>query len=334
MAKSQSNLPTIADVADTAEVSVTTVSRVLNGGQNVAPEKRERVRVAIEALDYRPQRSARTLAGGSSGLVLLLHGGLIDPFLARFQDESIRACNDAGRHLVVDRLDVDSANWLDDLERLIASLRPDGVVLTGALCSAPAVRGTLRLRRIPFVRLMPGGDAQEAGSVTTDEVSAGEALAQYLLDDGHRRIGYLAHAGRFVDACQRGVGRALRASELSLKHQRVLYASDVDVAQDIRTLLSREDAPTALVAASLSLAVQAHAIAKFAGRPVALACFDPDGLSRGQELPFPVLKRPIAKLASEAIAALLDPATPAGDDRGRTRRVRNPAIVASAAICD
>ncbi len=332
MAKSYSDLPTIIDVAETAQVSVATVSRVLNHSPQVGAAKRERVHTAIKALDYRPQRSARILAGGSSGLVLLLHGGSIDPFLARFQDEAVRACSEAGRHLVVDRLDVDSANWLDYLERLIASIRPDGVVLTGAMSSEPAVRGTLRLRGIPYVRLMPGGDPHESGGITTDEVAAGEALARQLLEQGHTRIGYLTHSGRFVDPCQRGVGRALYAEDLSLEAQHVLYASAVQVVQEIKTLLTGQHPPTALVVASLGLAVQAHAIAALADLPIALACFDPDGLSRGQELPFPVLRRPIAKLASESIAALLNSGTSASDDRARTRRIETPAIVPGLAV--
>ena len=69
---SQSRPPTIADVAQRAEVSIATVSRVLNGTTPVEHEKAERVRVAMEELQFVPRHAARVLASKRTHTIGLL----------------------------------------------------------------------------------------------------------------------------------------------------------------------------------------------------------------------------------------------------------------------
>ena len=64
--------PTIDDVAAHSGVGRTTVSRVLNGGPNVRDEVRRRVLESVEALDYRVNPQARSLAGGRGGVLALI----------------------------------------------------------------------------------------------------------------------------------------------------------------------------------------------------------------------------------------------------------------------
>ena len=63
---------TIHDVAAEAEVSIKTVSRVLNDEPSVRPETRRRVREVMTALNYQPSLPARSLAGRRSNLIALL----------------------------------------------------------------------------------------------------------------------------------------------------------------------------------------------------------------------------------------------------------------------
>ncbi len=76
--------PTIADVAERAGVSIATVSRVLNGTVPVQPEKAERVRLAMEELQFVPRTAARMLASRKTntiGLILSEIGGAFFPHL-------------------------------------------------------------------------------------------------------------------------------------------------------------------------------------------------------------------------------------------------------------
>ena len=69
---SQNRPPTIADVADRAAVSIATVSRVLNGTTPVQPEKAERVRLAMQELQFVPRHAARVLASRRTHTIGLL----------------------------------------------------------------------------------------------------------------------------------------------------------------------------------------------------------------------------------------------------------------------
>src|SRR5690606_27846162 len=80
---------TIRDVAARAGVSVSVVSRVLNGTGPVAAPKRAQVLDAIEALAYRPRAAARQLSQGRSDTVGLLLADLTNPFFARLADRVV-----------------------------------------------------------------------------------------------------------------------------------------------------------------------------------------------------------------------------------------------------
>ena len=69
----KASLPTITDVAAQAGVSIKTVSRVMNQEPGVRPETRDQVLKVVDALNYRPKLSARSLAGARSFLIGLLY---------------------------------------------------------------------------------------------------------------------------------------------------------------------------------------------------------------------------------------------------------------------
>src|SRR3954454_8793577 len=71
---------TIREVAELANVSIATVSRVVNGSQKVDSQMAERVRAAIVSLNYQPNRAARALAGSRSALLGLLVTDIQNPF--------------------------------------------------------------------------------------------------------------------------------------------------------------------------------------------------------------------------------------------------------------
>lgn len=93
--------PTIADVAQRANVSIATVSRVLNGTTPVQPEKAERVRLAMEELQFVPRHAARALAGkrtNTIGLVLPeISGAFFSPMLKGIEAEA----HEAGYDLLI-----------------------------------------------------------------------------------------------------------------------------------------------------------------------------------------------------------------------------------------
>jgi LacI family transcriptional regulator len=105
-------LATIYDVAADAGVSIKTVSRVMNGEAAVRPETRDRVLAAATALNYHPNRSARSLAGSKSFLVVALVDANLtlehwrnergNAYLARIQLGATMPCREAGYHFLVE----------------------------------------------------------------------------------------------------------------------------------------------------------------------------------------------------------------------------------------
>src|SRR4051794_17141573 len=114
----------MADVAKLAGVSQQTVSRVINGSGDVRAATRERVRHAVEMLDYRPNSAARALATGRSRTlgVVRVDTALYGPSSTLFGIE--RAAHAAGYHV-----SVASQRWLDldSTLRAVERLRTQGI---------------------------------------------------------------------------------------------------------------------------------------------------------------------------------------------------------------
>jgi LacI family transcriptional regulator len=126
-APTESNRPTLRQVAELAGVSLKTASRVFNGEQYVAPETAARVREVAERLGFRPNTIARELrAGARSALVGLIIGDVANPFYARIARGAERRLRDAGLRLISASSDEDPglerALVSDLLERRVSAL--------------------------------------------------------------------------------------------------------------------------------------------------------------------------------------------------------------------
>ena len=98
---SKSRLPTIADVARQADVSIATVSRVLNGTTPVQPEKADRVRLAMEELQFVPRHAARVLASRRTNTIGLLLSEISGAFFPPMLKGIEAAAYEAGYDLLI-----------------------------------------------------------------------------------------------------------------------------------------------------------------------------------------------------------------------------------------
>ena len=103
--------PTIKDIAERANVSMMTVSRVINDSGSVASDTRERVERIIEELDYRPNLIARSLLNRRSAIVYVIVPDIANPFYAELTRGVEMVARDFGYNLIVS-----SAHWNEDLE--------------------------------------------------------------------------------------------------------------------------------------------------------------------------------------------------------------------------
>jgi len=204
----------LQDVAERAGVSVKTVSNVVNNSVHVAPATRERVQLAIDTLDYRPNLSARNLRRGRSGLIALALPELDSPYFAELAHLVVQAAEEFGLTVLVDQTD-----GLADRERLVmAGFRNhfiDGLIMS------PIGLGSVEIAShdglIPLVLLGEKVGAGPADHVAIDNVAAARAATEHLLDLGRRRVAVIGNqpdspTGSGVARLRRrGYEQALRA---------------------------------------------------------------------------------------------------------------------------
>jgi LacI family transcriptional regulator len=303
--------PTIIDVARMAGVSIKTVSRVMNKEPTVHADTRSRVQEAVAALNYRPQLSARSLAGARSFLIGLLYYDPSAAFVAGFQQGATLGCREAGRHLVVESLQENDADVRAQIESMLAALRPDGMILTPPLCDNPVILETLRANRTPCVLISPAGEGHGMARVRMDDALAAEELTNLLISLGHTAIAFIEGDQSASERRRHGYERALLAHGLPVDPSLVAagsfdFDSGVAAAQQ---LLARAVPPTAIFAANDDMALGALTAAQRLGiavpHDVAIVGFDD---SRAATLVWPELttvRQPLAEMAMAAVDMLL-----------------------------
>jgi LacI family transcriptional regulator len=179
---------TIFDVAREANVSYSTVSRVINN-KGVSAEKRERVLRAMAELGYVANLQARSLAGGKSNIIgLLVHSLTVEYFgeIARGVDEELAAEEyDLMLYTTHRRKGRESA-YVTRLTRNLV----DGLLLVLPR-NAEAYLETLRHRRFPHVLVDHQGLSFDVPSVGATNWQGGYDGTRYLTELGHRRIGFI-----------------------------------------------------------------------------------------------------------------------------------------------
>ncbi|GAB3769179.1 LacI family DNA-binding transcriptional regulator [Microlunatus parietis] len=194
--------PVLADVATAANVSVPTVSRVLNGTKYVAPELKQRVHEAIAALGYRPNGAARSLRSTQRTLVSVLAGGTANYGYAQTIQGIEIAARQAGMAVSITVVESASDEHVKRAVDLTLSQPTAGVIVlefdrAGLRASRSLPEG------LPMV--VVGGGSRRVGPVAAaliDERAAGRRATEYLLDLGHRTVHHVAgptegkHSGR------------------------------------------------------------------------------------------------------------------------------------------
>jgi len=130
--------PTIADVAAYAGFAPMTVSRVINGENNVRQETREAVQAAIAKLKYSPNLAARTLAGAEQVRIGMLYSNPSAAFLSEFLVGSLEQAHLSHVQLVVEKCDVDQHE--DDVVRGLLATGVDGIILPPPLSDSKRIQ--------------------------------------------------------------------------------------------------------------------------------------------------------------------------------------------------
>jgi LacI family transcriptional regulator len=182
--------PTIIDVANIADVSRQTVSRVLSNHPRVADATRIRVQEAIDTLGYRPNRMARALVTRST---LTIGFAAVDMRDLHFGDTCAGmqvAARENGYYLVVTELDFDDEGGIGTLETLL-TLGVDGVALFPSSLSDVEIQMFAATSGCPIVMIGRQSKIPNVVSIAMDESSAAEMVVDRFLEIGKHHIGVL-----------------------------------------------------------------------------------------------------------------------------------------------
>lgn len=183
-------LVTIKDIAKKAEVSVATVSYVINNTRYVSPEKEERVKQAIQELNYVPNAIARGLRIHESGIIGLTVTDVSNPFYA----DLAKACEVVAHNLGYTLTIINTADQLERTEISASRMREgrlDGLIIATALDQDRPVIEKLIEEMYPVVLVHRTLEDIHADSVVSDNFSGSFQATNHLIALGHRRICFM-----------------------------------------------------------------------------------------------------------------------------------------------
>lgn len=315
--------PTIYEVAAKANVSIKTVSRVLNGEPNVRPGVHERVLKAVSELGYRPKMSARGLAGGRSfALVTFLDEALTmghwrigrsNPYVERLQFSGMLQCREAGYHLLVELLNPHASNVEQQIQSTLAALNPDGVILTPPISEDAQVISILERSGVPFARLSAAPCEAACLSVTMDERAAAAEATNHLLGLGHTRIGFITGERGFASSALREKGYRAAMAARGLKVDRALIAAGDYTFESGEAAAARlfdlPSPPTAIFASNDEMALGVMHEASRRGiqtpRDLSVIGFDDFPSARYSIPPLTTVRHPVGEMAALAVQRLI-----------------------------
>lgn len=249
---------TIYDVAREANVSMATVSRVVNGNQNVKPATRQKVLAVIERLDYRPNAVARGLASKKTKTV-----GVIIPDISNvFYAELVRGIEDIATmyryNIILTNSDQQPQKEAQLLSTLL-SKQVDGVVLMSDQLSNE-LREEMKRSSIPMVLAGTLDQATDTPSVNIEYHEAAVQAVERLIQNGHQRIAYVT--GSLKSSINRlhkltGYEKALDAADLEVDSDLIVEVENTyeEGIRAFEQLQSLKQPPTAYFAGNDEIAI-------------------------------------------------------------------------------
>lgn len=215
---------TIYDVAREAQVSMATVSRVVNGNTNVKPSTRAKVLDVIKRLDYRPNAVARGLASKKTTTVGVLLPDITNNFFSSLALGIDDIASMYKYNIILDNADNKKESQV--LSNILAK-QVDGVIYMGHQLT-DSVREEINRTNTPFVLAALNDDKKEIPSVNNDYTQAFYESVSGLLEQGYKNIGFLAAKPYFKNNTDRynGYIKALEEAGKTVETELLFEVAD------------------------------------------------------------------------------------------------------------
>ena len=241
----------IRDVAEAAGVSIKTVSRVLNHEASVKLSTRQRILALAEKMNYKPDPSARSLAGKKSYLLGFLYDNPSSSYLMEILTGVLGACKANHYGLTLCPLQHRDAGFVGAVEEIVRSSKLDGLILTPPISDSSELLGVLDQLEVRYACISPR-DATNRIGVQMDEQTAVQEIVAHLVSLGHTRIAHIkGHPSHSASHWRlSGYQRGLLGAGLAFDPRLVCegYFTFESGRDSTKWLLALPDPPTAIFA--------------------------------------------------------------------------------------
>ncbi len=298
-----------------AGVSITTVSRALNGYPDISEATRARVQQVMEECDYQPNNAARNLKRTRSNTVGLLMEGSATPFLTDLSDIIEGEINEHGYSLVPHRV-TNGVSGVDTAVQLVMEKRLQGLII----CGGYFIHTFEQLQRLPVPSIfctttLTGIDPEAYSSVGVDDRKAAMEAVDYLCSIGHRDIAILGgieqDQGGVSSLRLRGYRDALNKNGIGFDPAFVRYCGLFTMQRGYdatRELLEAGRRPTAIFCVADQLAVGACKAIFNAGlripQDISVMGYDGTDITRFYEPSICTVRQPKKRIAKKTVEIL------------------------------
>ncbi|MGY2734110.1 LacI family transcriptional regulator [Sphingomonas sp. UYP23] len=307
-----SGQPTINDVARIAGVSKKTVSRVINRSPLLNDDTRRRVEDVIAELAYIPNPQARALALRRNFLIGLVHDNPNAQMVMNVQQGILEALHGTEFELVVRPVDRGSPTMLVDLRHFLERQRLFGLVLLPPISENDTIAKLCAEIGCRYVRMGSARLDDDDHMVASNDCEAVRGATEYLIAQGHRRIGLIAGPHGFRSARERRLGfeQALADAGIALPRSMIAdgtytFESGLTAAERLLDLMPR---PTAIFACNDEMAAGVMHAARQRGldipKDLSIVGFDDTPVAAHVWPPLTTVRWPIASMARSAALKL------------------------------
>ncbi|CAN7656505.1 LacI family DNA-binding transcriptional regulator [Paenibacillus sp. LjRoot56] len=308
---------TVYDIAREANVSVATVSRVLNDTAPVRASTRQKIMAIIEKHKFQPNALARSLVNKKTGMIGVLFPDSSNMFFPEVFGGAERAAQKLGYTLFL-------CNTFSDYNReseylnLLCERQVDGLILMGGRinsrhCPPSLVQEVVDIqRKIPIVLINGTLPGHPCHRVKTDEYLGTKLIVQHLIDRGHRQIGFLGGSAATTTTVEKlqAYRRTLEANQLSYRKEWVRMGSfSMSCGRQLmEAFLTMSNRPTAILCINDYVAIGAMKTAISRGlripEDIAIAGFDDTQLSSAMNPELTTVSQQSEQLGMQAMLIL------------------------------
>lgn len=310
--RQKSRTVTLKDVARRAGVSYQTVSRAVNGHTDISASTREKILRIAERLGYSPNRLAGSLRTSQSKVIGLVVSDIENVFFAEAASGVEAEARSRGFSVLLANSGEDNLREREAVRSLVER-RVDGLILAPAQGDHSYLQTALP-KRFPIVTINRKIELAGCGAVVIENEAAARRAVEYLIAQGHQKIGAIVASAELTTSRERLSGFRGAMANAGLPVRREWLATGTVRPEGARIaaikILTQPDRPTAMMTSSHRISegvlIAMKELGLKLGRDVDIVGFDNVRWSALLDPPMAVIEQPTQHIGREATRMLID----------------------------